>query len=147
MNLNRLKGLERKHDYVIESSVLTLRQPLIQTCQQGKLRSILKYTAQLNFASVAGRDVTIQDINIKDEGRFGWYMGRNVWSAGPEIEKYHEFNNQISLFQQKDQKILGGHMTYFAPCHWSKTSSHEEYQIQNACKKNYKKGIFCFRIV
>ena len=57
-----MKGLKRKHDYVIESSVLTLRQPLIQTCQQGKLRSILKYTAQLNFASVAGRDVTIQDI-------------------------------------------------------------------------------------
>ena len=102
MNLNRLKGLERKHDYVIESSVLTLRQPLIQTCPQGKLRSILKYTAQLNFASVAGRDVTIQDINIKDEGRFGWYMGSNVWSAGTDIEKYHEFNNQISPFQQKD---------------------------------------------
>ena len=35
-------------------------------------------------------------------GRLGWYIGSNEWSAGPEIEKYHEFNNQISPFQQKD---------------------------------------------
>ena len=56
----------------------------------------------LNFAGVAGCDVTNWDINMKDQGRFGWYMGSNVWSAGPEIEKYHEFKYQISLFQQKD---------------------------------------------
>ena len=43
------------------------------------------------------------------------------------IEKYHEFIKKISKFQQKDWKISGGHMTYFAPCHWFKKSSHEEF--------------------
>ena len=65
----------------------------------GQAEITTKYKAQF---SVDGRDVTIRDINMKDQGWFGWYMGSNVWSAGPEIEKYHEFNNQISLFQQKD---------------------------------------------
>ena len=79
-------------------------------------------------------------------GQLGWSMGSNVWSAGPEIEKYHEFNNQISLFQQKDQKISGGHVTYIAPCHWFKSSSPEEYIIlgsallsrMSECRPNHR---------
>ena len=62
----------------------------------------------LSLADVAGRDVTIRDI---DPGRLGWYTGSSVWSADPEIGKYHEFINQISIFQQKYQKISSDHMT------------------------------------
>ena len=77
----------------------------------------------LNFGDVT-RPKWIPGIHL---GRLGWSMGSNVWSAGPEIEKYHEiFCNillilhQISPFQQKDQKISIGHVTDLAPCHWFK---------------------------
>ena len=66
-------------------------------------------------------------------GRLGWFMAAIYNRLVPGIEKYHEFIykkypsfQQISPFQQKDQKISSGHVTYLAPCHWFKLSSHEE---------------------
>ena len=44
-------------------------------------------------------------------GQLGWFMAVLCNRLVPGIEKYHEFNYQISLFQQKDQEISGGHVT------------------------------------
>ena len=50
----------------------------------------------------ARREFSAAQMNTRNSfGPIGLVCGSNVWSAGPEIEKYHEFDNQIFHFNRK----------------------------------------------
>ena len=72
----------------------------------GQAEIATKYTAQLNFASVAGRDVTIQDINIKERansaGIWAVMFDRLVRISKNTMNltiKYPRFNKKIEKSQ------------------------------------------------
>ena len=78
----------------VEKSSSRFWDSLYKVERYAELSRTRRPSVMLNFSDVTQAAAQMNTRN--SFGPIGLVYGSNVWSAGPEIEKYHEFNIQIS---------------------------------------------------